>query len=131
MLSASAVFAAIGVPAVAAAAAAARHADAELIAACARFEEIEREMPAVYDDLALVDADARETAVQALSDERDDLLATMDELRAQTAAGIVARARLLAAHNGDEDHSWDWPGTVAYEILAFLMRDAAAFGGAA
>jgi len=52
----------------------------------------------------------------------------MLELRATTPAGIQARAHSLALMNGHGDWSWD-PEGIHGQMLAALLRDAAAIGG--
>src|SRR5208283_4292234 len=58
----------------------------------------------------------------------DGAIQRMLELRATTPAGIQARAHSLALMNGHGDWSWD-PEGIHGQMLAALLRDAAAIGG--
>ncbi len=106
--------------------------DAELIAACARFTEYHREWNRIYDAPETIHDDAEcARRAEPFDAERDRMLARMAEIRALSAAGIHARASALAAHNGDFGHSFDSPhDTLTSRQLAYLLRDAAALGGA-
>ena len=54
------------------------------------------------------------------------LLQQMEEIRAQTSAGIHARARVVAVCNPGWGFSWDDDETVPGRLLAVLIRDAMA-----
>ena len=79
--------------------------DAELLAACAEFDRLERAYIATFPD----DHDVTEHEEDAVQPERDliqqaqhYLAARMVELRATTLAGQVARARSLVLWEGDD-----------------------------
>ena len=53
----------------------------------------------------------------------------MQRLRATTAAGVLARAQVLAQHAGDFSFSFDYRSTKTGRLLDYLLRDAAALAG--
>ncbi len=106
--------------------------DAALIAICDEIVAIELACFEIYDGPnAIVGDDAAKAASAPLNLRMDALLDEMEPLRAVTAAGVLARARALAAHNSDFGFSFDWPDSMAGRLLTCLMRDAAALGGRA
>ena len=110
-------------------------ADAELIAVCAAFDAAEARFRAIFDGPAAIADD--EEAADAGAIERDQMSALLDRmnmLRATTTVGIQARAHTLALYNGDWRFSFDRDSTtlstITARLLGYLMRDAAALGGA-
>jgi hypothetical protein len=133
LLGASATLAAIGFagPAQAIAgtlspAADAAHPDAALIALCAQFEATEARMRGLYDGPNAVSDDEAELTVPRLDEVLCGLLPRLNVSQAKTPAGVHAGARLLAAHNGHGDFSWEDPDTMAGMLLGHVIRDAAA-----
>jgi len=98
--------------------------DAALIALCAEYEALERQIHTIYDSPARATTDEEATAHAApLEKNLGAMLGTLEAMQAQTAAGVHARVRLMAAHNGDGGFSWDGDG-VAGRLLACALRDA-------
>ena len=79
------------------------HPDAELLAACAAFDELERAYIAT--DFEAHTGSPEDIAAEAgrdcLRDAQDPLLARMVELRATTREGMMARARSLILWDGE------------------------------
>ena len=106
--------------------------DAELIAVCAEFDACDRQVNTVHGTGpgCIVDDTEATTATGPLFTRVGILLDRMDALRAATPAGIQARAHSLAQHGRHGEYSFDCPTTMVGRLLAYLMRDAAALGGA-
>ena len=106
--------------------------DAELIAVCAEFNACERQTAAIHGTGpdCVVDDDEANVVSAPIFAHMHVLLDRMDELRATTPAGIQARAHSLAQHGGHGGYSFDYPTTMVGRLLVYLMRDAAALGGA-
>ena len=104
--------------------------DAELIRLCAEYEAAERRIEDLYapDD---VDEDQDEIVLKVINAEITLILDQMEEVRAQTSAGIHARARAVAACNREFAHSFEFEGTWPYRLLSMLLRDTAALEVAA
>lgn len=104
--------------------------DAELIRLCAEYEAAERRIKDLYapDD---VDEDKAGIVLTGINAEADLILRRMEELPAQTPAGIHAIARAVAACNSDFESNFHSKGTWPCRLLVCLMRNAAALGVAA
>ena len=106
--------------------------DAELIRLCGDFINLELQWRAIYDGpAATLDDDEAEAASLGIGDQMNRILAEMEPMRATTADGVLARARALAAENGNFGCSFDHRDTVPGRLLVCLLRDAAAVGGRA
>jgi hypothetical protein len=114
-------------PALAAAIAPPPHAgpDAELIRLCGRYEALERDIAALYEPED-TDDDATDEALGVIMKMMVRLVDQMEDIHAQTPAGIHARARAAAVCNPEGGFSWDSDGSVPARILAVLLRDAMA-----
>ncbi len=107
-------------------------ADADLIRLCREFVRLELAARAIYDGPnPITDDDEARAASAPLNAKMYTLLDKMEPIRAMSAAGILARADALAAHNGDFGGSFDYPESAAGRLLACLLRDAAALAGRA
>jgi len=105
--------------------------DADLLAVCAEFNACDLRQRAIYDEPdAMDDGGKAGQAAAPIFARMDALLDRMEHLRAATPAGIAARAGSLAQHSGEWAFSFDAQGTITGRLLDYLMRDAAALGGA-
>jgi hypothetical protein len=104
--------------------------DAELIRLCAEYEAAEQRIKDLYepDD---VDEDQAEIVLRGINAEVALILDRMEVIRAQTPAGIHARARAMTACNPDFAHSFDYQDAWPWRLLSLLMRDAMALEVAA
>lgn len=98
--------------------------DAELIRICDEFEAAERQIQALYEPDEVDEDKAMEVMATIEREQMIPILGRMEEIRAQTAAGIHARA--LATSNPHFEHSFDAEGTFPERLLSYLMRDAMA-----
>ncbi len=106
--------------------------DAELIRVCGEIVAVERAWNAIYDGpSAIVDDTAAKAASAGFDARMGVLLDEMESIHAVSAAGVLARAKALAVHNGDFASSFDWPESITGRLLACLMRDALALAGEA
>lgn len=113
------------------AAAAAPNPDADLLAVCAEFNACDLRQRAIYDGPDAVEDDGKAALAAApIFAQMYTLLDRMEHLRAATPVGIAARAGSLAQHSGGREFSFDAQGTITGRLLDYLMRDAAALGGA-
>lgn len=107
-------------------------ADADLIRLCGEYVALEVARSAIFEGPnSIEDDDLAEAAAYPLERRMNALLAEMEPIQATSAAGILARADALAAHNGNFGFSFDCPHSGAGRMLAFLLRDAAALAGRA
>ena len=90
----------------------------------AEYEAHERDIEALYEDTD----DENGTALGLIMDRQSPLLKRMEEIHAQTPAGIHARARVAAVCNPSWGFTWDDEETVPGRLLAVLLRDAMALG---
>jgi hypothetical protein len=102
--------------------------DAELIRLCGEYEALEREIEALYEPED-ADDDENDKALGLIMNRISPLLDRMEEIHAQTPAGIHARARVAGVCNPGGGFTWDEDDTVPGRILAVLLRDAMALGG--
>ena len=107
--------------------------DGELLAVCAEFDALERQLNAMHTGgaNAIADHDERDAAQRPLQERQSDLLDRMCELPARTPEGVLAKARSLdlwdkgqIEENGTADGYWD------ERMLASLMRDLLGRAGA-
>lgn len=107
-------------------------ADAVLVRLCSEFVVLELASRAIYDGPnPITDEDKARAASAPLEAKMDILLNEMEPIHAVSAAGILAWADALAAHNGDFGGSFDFPEAIAGRLLTCLLRDAAALAGRA
>lgn len=92
------------------------------VAACAEWEAVERRMVNLHEPVdRLTDGEIAEL-LGPLETRLVSLLGTMTTLAAATAAGVHARARLLASHNRASEFSWDEPVTMAGQLAEHALR---------
>lgn len=106
--------------------------DADLVRICGEFVALELACRAIFDGPnPISDDDMARAAAGPLEDRMDSLLDEMEPIRAVSAAGVLARADALAAHNRDFGYSFDCPEATTGRLLSCLLRDAAALAGRA
>ncbi len=98
-------------------------ADAELIALCHAFDNLERQMRATLETFAEERQDEADKAIEPMHDRQGELLERICALRAQTAAGIAAVARTLALYAPDWARSPEEP-YVDLRLRAVLLSSA-------
>jgi hypothetical protein len=105
--------------------------DAELAALVVEYVQLEAELTALYCDgsTPIEDDAAREIAQRPSYDRQTEILARADELEASTEAGIIARAKLLAAvdpeileDSGDLDCKSKIAGALVRDIIRKTSR---------
>ena len=97
--------------------------DTALIATCAEFAAIEARINALCDAPG---GTPLEKTVVALEKLLPPILDRLGAQQAKTAAGIHARVRLMATHNGKGCHDWTAENTFAGRLLDYTLRDATA-----
>jgi hypothetical protein len=102
------------------------HPDAELLALAERFIASDLAIQAMD---VLPDGNLDMAEVERLANAAHDLAFAMSDIRATTAAGIVARARCLAVHNAEGAFTMDGENTTAGRLAFDLIRDARALDG--
>lgn len=100
--------------------------DEELIMICAEYEAAERKIEALFKPEDIDQDHAIRSMDSIIEEELGPLLARMEEIHAQTPAGIYARARAMATNNLGFAFSFDEEGTVPHRLLNCLMQDAMA-----
>ncbi|MGI4799979.1 MAG: hypothetical protein ACRYG8_39285 [Janthinobacterium lividum] len=100
------------------------HPDAELLAACAVFDTMERQVSAFYEGPGrLDDDDQRQAAIDLVVDRQAPWLDRICDLRAVTPAGWKAKAQSLALWDQEVLQAKWSEGDVSERILATLLRD--------
>ena len=97
--------------------------DAELLEACANADEVQRRIDALWTGPTRVDDDnQRDTLLDPLRDEQHPFLEQVVDLRAQTLAGHMARARTLLLWDKDPP-SADDSYYMNERLMGALLRD--------
>ena len=102
--------------------------DAELIALCGRFNELERLCEATYDGVSIEAEEAAEAHREPWKVEQEDLLDRIIPLQATTLDGFRARARMWALWDGelkkDGEQSSYWEDRMAWALVRDLIAEA-------
>lgn len=107
--------------------------DAELLALCDEFNEMERQIEVAYSDGpgGINDDNKRDEVLEPVRARQDAILDRMVTIRATTIEGVRARGVLFATWG--DDILQDWAKSCGYDdrMLFALVRDAAALSGPA
>jgi len=108
------------------------HPDDALMAACAAFDNAEREYVGFhYGPDAIEDDDERQEAIEPNEQKRRDLVQLICSLRATTLDGHLARARVVMLEDLDLNPAEDAESEYFnVSLLGALLRDLAAHAGA-
>lgn len=103
------------------------HADAELVAVCARFDAIERHINSHYSggSRKIEDDEERDAVLAPFQEAQAPLLEHIVELRATTLDGFLARARTLALWDAQAIRQIGPENYLNERLLAALLRDMA------
>jgi len=105
------------------------HPDTLLLALCAEFIACDVDNKDKGEGPnAIADDDEYEAYSAAACRRMSALSVRLLEMPVHTVDGVHGLARCLAEHNGDGQHSFEYPGTITRRLLDAVMRGATAAG---